>query len=360
MAATATTTLTGTIQKYFEKKWMDQPQEDFRSPLANSELLDEGVLPKHAGQYAEFRKFDHMDPETDGTDDSPKTYAENTEPSSALSVSTSVIQIPLELIRGYVDLGNVQLATDPIDLMAKYKDEMFLYVKRMAHRICNGHLVKGLSRVMSSSAIPPATTYLPVGFDCVYAGGVLQFEDLTAESVYTLATFKRARLLLANVNVPRYPDGYYRAVIDEAIQAQLLEDPEYKDAVKRHQDMYQKAHVKGEVAMIEGFKFVLQDDPYRCNLPAASGALTTRVNEGGVHVAHVFGPHGAGYVPFGGAKTLQRTKMKPQFKVQDISLTGTNVTVGFTLPYQACVFDARRGLNIAGTTRYDESIDDLP
>jgi N4-gp56 family major capsid protein len=377
MAAQLTTTLTGTIQKYFEKAWMDQPQEDFRSPLANDKHLDTATIPTNNGQYCEMRKFAHLTPTTQAAvlltsgDDSPITYAENSEPASGLTSSTTVIQVPFELIRGYVDLGNVQTATDPIDLMRKFKDEMILYVRRMSHQITNGHFVKGIgisgTAGFMSASIPPASTYLPSGFKCMYAGGLAGFASMTADSVFTMADFKRATSAFGNANVPAYKDGYFAAFIDSAIRDQLLEDPEFKDAVKRHQDLWQKTAVDGQIAVIHGCRFILQDDPYRCNLPGIGGALlysgsalvTGRRNTGAVHVAHVLAPHAAAYVDFGGKGSIQRRTLSPTFKVQDISLTGTNTTVGFTVSFQASPIDRRRGINICGTTRFETSIDDL-
>jgi len=360
MALTDTTTLLGTIQKYFETAWMDQPMESFRTPLCNSDKLQTASIPKNNGQYAEMRKFDHFTVEVESaTDDSPKTYAENSEPTSPVSTSTTLIQIPFELFRDYIEVGAVQAATDPINLMKKYKALFFESVRRKCHQLTNGHMVKGVDRVMQSSAIPPAATYLPQGFKTLFAGGVESYENLGADDVFTMRDLKRARSRLANAYVPRFPDGTYCCVIDEAVKDQLLDDVEFKDAVKRHEAMYEQTAGKGVLARHEGMSFMLQDDSYRCKLSSQSGSLTTRQNSGSVHLIHIFGPDAAGYVPFGGAKTLQRTKMKPAFKVQDISKTGTGPTIGYTLPFQAAVIDRRRGLNIAGTTRYDEPIDDV-
>jgi len=357
MALQDTSTVSGTIQKYFEKSWMDRPQEDFKTPLANSKFLESATIPMHSGQYAEFRKFDHFTVETD-TDDSPKTYKENTEPSSPVTQSASLVQVSFEMLADYVEIGNIAAASDPIDLIKKAKDGFYLLVRRKMHQVTNGHFVKGVVRVLNASdAIPPATTYLPQGFRVLYCGGVTSFNDLTPDNVFTMAVLKRARSLLANANVPRFANGRYACFIDEAVKDQLLEDPEFKDAVKRHEDKYQKAHVNGEIADHEGMTFVLQDDGYRCHLPDASGALTTRANSGNVHVAHVIGRNAAGYVDFGD-KNVRRT-LKPTFKVQDTSYTGTGPSIGWRIAFQGCVIDRKRGLNIAGTTRFDETVEDI-
>ena len=88
MALTSLTTYSGSIQQYFETSWMDQPQEDFKTILANSSLLQKATIPAHKGQYAEFRKFTHFSVEAaSASDATPKTYTENVEPSSPVSNS---------------------------------------------------------------------------------------------------------------------------------------------------------------------------------------------------------------------------------------------------------------------------------
>jgi len=366
MAATSTGTLAGTIQKYFEKSWMERPEEEFRTPLANLDVADDATIPANRGQYAEFRKFDHMTPEVAAADDdSPKTYAEPAEPTDPLALNATIFQVCFELIRGFVDLGSVQTATDPIDLMRKNKDEMYLYIRRMMHQIANGHLVQGISRVLNSSGIPPASTYLPGGFRTLFVGGG-GYEQLTADSVFSLDVFGEAKMLLANANIPKFPmagtGGVYKCFIDEAICKQLLMDRDFREVVLQHRDLTKKVMEAGELVVWDGVQYIIQDDPYRTLLAAEGGTFTKRRNGGKVHVAHMFGPHAVGYTNFGGSSTegaLRRTAMKPTFKVQDISKTGTNTTVGFTVPFQFCVMDEDRGINIAGTSRYDRSIKDL-
>ncbi len=360
MAATTTSTLAGTIQKYFEDSWMEMPEEELRLPLANNADFEVASIPANGGQYAEFRKFGKLTVEAaSATDDTPKTYAENTEPSAPVALSSEIIQVPFELLRDYVDLGNVTLATDPTDLMRKNKDALTLLIRRKQHQLANSHMVKQLTRVLNSSDIPAAATYLPAGFKCIYTGGAQVFNDVTADHLFTVNVFKKARTLLANAQVPRMKNGRYLAIVDEAIVAQLLEDSVFRDIVKRHQDTTQKSFGTGSMLDWEGMTWLVQDDPYRCNLAAAGGALANRKNTGKVRVAHVLGKGAFGYVDAGKAGSIQRRTLRPTFKVQDISLTGTNVTVGYTMAFQACVLDDTRGLNIAGCSQFDESVADL-
>jgi len=362
MALTTISSLTGTIQKYFEQAWMDLPQTEFRTPLANSTILEKATLPKNSGTYAEFRIFDHFTVPTltsvDGSGgDTPKTYSENAEPSTPLALSASVFQVSFEMLAGYFEIGNIHAATDPVDIVAKTKEEMALFIRRMTHMLTNDRFVRAITaNVLNSSQSP---TPLPAPFKTIFANGVGSFGGLQADSFFTSLDFKRARMLLRNANVPGVFGDKYAAFVEEAILAQLQEDPTFKDQIKRHEDMLQKTMADGGYVDWEGMRFLLQDDGYRANLPAASGALTTRANGGAVHVAHILGKYSAGYVDFGGANTVQRRSLMPKWHVVDTSKTGTGPSVGFRMPYQAAVMDSLRGVNLAGTSAFDESIADI-
>jgi N4-gp56 family major capsid protein len=369
MAFPVLSDITGSVQKYFEDSWMDRPQEDFRTPLANSNLLEKAVIPKNSGQYAEFRKFSHFTPETESGNDSPKTYAEssteaNNEPTTGVSLTASIFRVGLEVICHWSQLANLVTDTDPTDLVAKTKDEFFIMVRRILHRLTNDRAVRTVNYNALSSTLGTIMTSaaMPQAFKTIYAGGANSFGDLTEDSVITMADLKRARSLLRNRRVPgmKGMGTNYACILSEASKDQLLEDPTFRDIVKRHEDWAQKTAGIGDLlASWEGLDFYLQDDDYRANLPAAGGALTTREDDGKVLVAHILGKGAMGYVDFGSGGSVARRTLRPSFKVQDISKTGTGITVGWRMYYQACVTDRVRGLNLAHTSRFTEDIDDI-
>jgi len=362
MALTTISTVTATIQKFYEDSWMDLPQRFFMTPLANSGVLEVATIPKHAGQYAEFRTFDHLDVETNGTDDSPMTYGENAEPSAPLVLSATNKQVAFEMVSDYMEIGNVADATDPTGLIKKGKDEMFTMIPRKIHQLTNDRCVKPIVATVLNASVSP--TPLPAPFKTIYGSSVNNFGALTPESVHTMADYKKARSLLRNLQVPGAFGELYAAFINEAIKDQLMEDSGFADYVKRHEDLGKKALVMGHLMDYKGMRWIMQDDAYRCALPAAAGALTTRLNTGNVHVAHVMGKGAMGYVDFGGNAAskdggVMRRTLRPKFKIQDISKTGTGPSVGYRMPYQACVLNRSRGVNIAGTTQFGQSIDDI-
>lgn len=363
MASLTIADVSGTIQKYFEKSWMDQDQNEYRTPLANSNVLEVATIPKNSGQYGEFRIFDHLTVEpASASDDTPKTYSENAEPATALALSGTIYQVSFEMLADWMDIGNVAASTDPIDLIKKAKEEFMILLKRKCHRLTNSRFVKAITANVLNSTLTP--TPLPAPFKTIFAQGVKSFGDIKATSYFTGDDFKRARMLLRNWNVPGVYGGMtdtrlYAAFVEESILAQLEEDEKFRDAVKRHEDLLQKSVVQGGYVDWEGMRFTLQDDGYRCNLPAQGGVLTTRKDTGKVAVAHVLGKGAAGYIDFGGSGSVSRSRLMPAFKVQDLSKTGTGPTIGWRCPYQACVLNNNRGVNIAGCSDYMETVADI-
>jgi len=357
MALTGIDTVNGTIQDFFEKSWMDLPQKTFLTPLANSSLLEKAVIPKGRGQTAKFRRFAHFTVETNGTDSSPKTYKENSEPSSPLVLSASEFEVPFTMLADYVEIGNVADSTDPTGLMMKAKEEFALLIRRKIHQMTNDRCVKDITETLSESDTSLVTT-LPDPFPTIYAGSVDDFANLAADSYFTMEDFKRARSALENDNVPyAYPgDDLYACIVTQSIIDQLTADPDFRDMWKRHSMLAKKAG-NGVLFDYEGMRWIKQNDSYRCKLPDAGGALTTRANTGMVFVAHVLGKGAMGYVDLADKK-LRRT-LRPTFKVLDTSKTGTGPSVGWRMAYQACVMDSDRGLNVAGTTSYYKAVSDL-
>ncbi|OQC18343.1 MAG: hypothetical protein BWX70_03534 [Verrucomicrobia bacterium ADurb.Bin070] len=110
----------------------------------------------------------------------------------------------------------------------------------------------------------------------------------------------------------------------------------------------------GDMIDYGGVAFVRQDDPYRCNLPDAGGAVQTRCNTGKVRVAHLFGVNAFGYLDLGEAGSSTRRTLAPTFKCQDITITGTLLTCAVRMGFQAMVVERNFGLNLAYTSAFDE------
>jgi len=352
MAADNTTSLTGCIQVYFEKAWMKLPERSFMTPLANSDLGTPAGIPKNGGQFVEMRKFGKFDvPTVSASDDAPKYYAEGAEPTSGETLSADIINIPLAELADYISMGNLLTATDPVDTMEVAMEKLREMIKRWVHQHVNQSFV---NQIADTNSFASGGT-LPSAFNTIYCGGKQSFAELKVGDLHRMSTWTEARSRMENDGVPKPYGDFYAGVISNAIKNQLIaDDPDFNDVVKRHSEMIQKTLVKGMIGDYSGIRWILQDDEYRAALPSVGGLLATRNNSGRVHVGHLLGKGSFAYVDLASAKR----RLMPKFKVQDISTTGIETTVGFRIPFKTAVMDNDFGVNIAGTSKFYKGVND--
>lgn len=346
-ADNVTSTMQGSVQKYYNAKMMNLPSRTFDTPLANSDSGLVATIPKHQGQFAEFRIIDRFSPTpTSATDSTPITYDQSTEPTTGIGINARVIQVPLDEISDRISLGHFLTMTDPIDLVAMTFDQFVVLIRRYVHRLTNSAFVKAPSDKNSfatgSLAAPFKTIYAGVGLET--GGG--SFSDLTQASYFTMQDFINARSLLENGGVPRVK-GAYDATISDAIANQLMDDPGFRDVIKRHGSLTSSVFEQGKLPMYAGMRWKVQDDEYRTQLPESGGLIGNRSDTGRVHFAHVTGMESYGYVDLAG-----KQRLSPKLKVQDITTTGINTTIGFRIPTKSSVINTDFGVNIAGTSKY--------
>ncbi len=352
-------TVSGNIQKYFTDKWMDLEQGGYDTPLANSELLETATIPKNKGQYAEFRRFDEFSIEAQSaTDATPKTYTETDEPTSALNLTATIFQVPFQMFADYVQIGNIADCTDPTGLVKKAYENFRTLVRRKVHMFVNSRCVKQITDNLREDGSTLATT-LPDPFKNIFAGGVEIYEDMKADNYITMDDIRRGVSILRSTPgfIP-IMDDMVACILPQALIDQLKVDKEFREVVRYHSSMVNKVMVKGHIADWEGVRFIREDDPYRCKLDSEGGTLAGRTTTGRLYAAHLLGKGAMGYVDLGDPKV--RRKLNPNFKVQDISVTGVGPTIGYRMAIQACVLNTERGLNVFGCSKYGTAIADLP
>lgn len=353
--------LEGAIQKWIDKNMMDLKQEDYMTPLANPSDGVVGTLPEHSGQSIEFRYFDHftVTPES-ATDDSPKQWTPSEEPTTGQSLTATSKILPIAELVDSIGLQKFLLKTDPIDILNKTKIQLRTLIRRMVHQHTNSALVQG--QVAVTSAVTDGHTdlntsvgaNLPGGFNAIYAGGVDNFSDLTETSYYTMEFLSQGRTRLENSGIQTFPDGTYHCVLEHSVKEQLAQDDAgFRDIVKRHESTAKDVFHMAKLPAFNGITFILQHDGYRCNTPASGGTLAARQNGGRVQVSHLYGPQSYGYIALGG-----KNPTKPTFRVTDFTLTGIKMDIAFRIPVRSTVFNANRGLNLAGTTNYYKTVAD--
>ena len=88
---------------------------------------------------------------------------------------------------------------------------------------------------------------------------------------------------------------------------------------------------KGQLADYAGMHWIVDDEPWTLE---HGGNGVTLAPDGGVHVAQVFGRDAFGVMRLGG-----KDAVRPTFKMQDISVTGNKITLGYMIPSQQLVLN---------------------
>ena len=345
--------IAGAIQKYINAEFMNLPKEDYDTPLANTTDAIVGTIPMNKGQAVEFRYFENLTPETNGTDDDVKIYTPDEEGTTGQSMSAVTKILPLGHLSDALKISNFALQTDPIKLGEEIKDQIMTLVRRLLHRGTNSSLVKGISALTDNNDGPPyGFGSLPGALPNYYAGGVSNFSDIDLSSNVTMDDFTQVRSALENDGIQTFGDGTYHAVIEHQVKNQLMkDDPNFRDIVKRHEAMAKDVFVMAKLPAYNGYTWRLQTEGYRTLTSDVGGALTTRKNNGRVTFSHVYGPSCYGYTGLGG-----KNFARPVLKTQDITVTGTHTTFGFRIPFRSGAINPKRGANIVGTTEFYKTI----
>lgn len=351
-------TLKGTIQGYFDRAFSEVAQKDYETPLANGDFGYRAKLAKNAGTFAQFRVLGELPLATQAESDSPQLYAADAEPAAAMAFSDEVFQVSVQDLVGYIALRPRLIEQDPIVNLELTKKKLVRWARRMTHTVVNDRFVVALGVAVTNLS----NTYVaaPKPLRTLYAGGVAGFAALKDDSFLTLVDILRGAAMLRNANVPLINDRPVCVIDSPGMQQLALGDGKLADAIKRVEDKSQRIFGSGSEVDYAGVLFRVQSDGYRCNLPSAGGALATRKNTGKVRVCHLIGENCFGYLDLGEAGSEQRKLLAPSFKVQDITVTGNNITVALRFPMQAMVMQRDNGLNLAYTSAFDEKPEDLP
>ncbi len=330
---------------------MSLPTRSFDTPLANNTVGVEAIIPDNHGQSIEFRKFAEFDP--------PDEFDQKSEPASDQLLQAVVVEVPVKELVDKTSLGNLLMRTDYVNLMEESFEKFVKALGRGIHRNVNNRLVNGLT---DTGLFEGTGDFSALGLRTFFVGELTSFGQLVEDSYYRMADFELAALRLANDGVPpAFDDDTYLAVVSHSIIQQLrADDPDFREVVSHSDD--QNDGILGEAKLMKygHLTFMKQHDAYRANLPTAGGALATRAlltERGRVEVCHILGRGAYAYVDLASSRK-ERVNAMPKFKVQDITVTGNNTTLGYRVPFRSVVIDRDYGINLAGTTKFWKGVAD--
>lgn len=338
------------VQKWLLDSWLERQEYD--CGLASNEYADKLTLPERGGQYLEVSRK--------GQPRRPQTLQHSnptSDPASGQTLSEEKLTVPIEFIQDWVGIGLVAGLTSRHDLETWAKEDLPIAAKRRFHELTQNALkvgrmtpvvyaADGTTNIPFDSAAQATVTMHGVSFTFLqahhsFAGGKGAFAALTPSDRVTLEDFDREAARLAAKGAPKIK-GRYIAYISDAMKRELMKDANYRAAVLAWNG---KGIAANEIVDFGGWHFLEDDYPFT----EAFANPNVRATYGQVHTAFCFGGHAFAYLRLGG-----KSPLKPTFKVQDTTITGVLKTIGYTIPFQACVSNANWCGTIAGpVSHYD-------
>ena len=362
-----TMSLSGLVQAFMQEDWMKRKKEDFLTPVMDGRVVVPMTIDKNSGTHAVARYFDSLGiVSCANDDDAPKVYLpdEDVPDAEIQALTATTFESPLCCIRGAVSLGNVAAKVDKVSLFTEASDAIRVHALNTGEKYSLVAFVRGMnvkrsivgSEVLGNKA--PSLTIAPP-FSTLYCGGAANFDGIYNTSFHTLAYYEKAANILGNRRVAKVFDGkFYAGFISTAIKAILMRDPEFLDAVKRHESMIKDVKIQGHLCDWGNIRFIETSWPYATEVGAAATtageyAAPKAKDSGNVHYASVLGANAAAAMNLGG-ETVKGIKVK----VQDTTVAGTKTTMGYTLPFQSGPMHPDRGINICGAI--DKTLVEVP
>ena len=325
------------VKEYLEKQFL--ARRDYDTALVNAKSAMRQTLPSGEGQYVEWtRKGRFRLPEkVDLTN-------ETADPASGALMAVEKVKYPIEFIHEYIPVGTIASMTSWIDLKNWAKDDLPTALTRRMHRLAQNAFAVGRYRpgkydaagaesvafdttVEATSISMYGLTFTFASAPKYYANSRPTFNALQASDRAQMDDFKRIRTKLRLAGAIDF-GGKLMAYISESMQQDLMDDCEYFEAAIRSFVAGTKSLVNGHIADYAGFHWVIDDEAYTEDWNTEE----TRATEGAIHSAFICGKDAWGYIGLG-----KDSRFKPRFKVQDITKTGGEHTIGYTVPFQVGV-----------------------
>jgi len=322
------------VEKYLSEKFMER--QDFGTVLANSDKAQEFKLPEKKGQYVEMmRKGRFRMPQN------VNLATPSADPLSGAKMALEKLRVPLEAVHEYIALDSIAMWTSIVDLVEWAEEDLMVALRRRFHQLTQNAFVAGrmtpgvwgadgvASTAFDASAAATLSAHgLSFTFDPAprfYPGGKSAFNLIGPVDRASWSDLEAMRTRMANSGAPK-TEGCYDVTLSDAMANDLGKDDKYFQAMVAA--FKGEGLKKGEIAQYKGMRFSIDDEPFALGY----GDSVARVEGGPIHAAFMYARKAFAYLNHGG-----KNRMKPTFKVQDISKTGTEKTIGYMVPFQAAI-----------------------
>lgn len=246
-----------------------------------------------------------------------ETVLEGVEPVSPIAANVDEVIGQLQIISSVI---NIPKEGDILRIDSLIKNSYKLF-ERQSERTCNSllrqYIASGSTVIGGSASFSPATT--------MYANGKPAFINLTAGDQLRAADIQRAVGYLRQQGCPL--DGPADCVLNPWNESDLIaEDTAYQQLIK---NVDPKVFKEGQVQYWAGANITREAEPFRESLAGTEGVYD---RTGSVITTYVMGPQSVAIT-----QLMGKTGMKPNFKVQDITATGSNMTIGYRFYFSGAV-----------------------
>lgn len=333
------------VREYLDKTWLERV--NFESPLANTAWGMVKGIPNNEGQYITMSRKNHLRrPETMAT-----PGGRGSDPASGALLGTEKVVVPIEFIHEYLPIGTVANMTSWADLEEWAEEDMPIALKRRAHELVQNAFISGRktpgvydssgdqTTVFDQAAQATVTLYgLSFTFQAAphfYAGGHDTWALLAAGSGKTaMSDLDDIALGLKLAGAPTI-NGKLICSLSASMMTDMLSDAGLPEIVKKSIEGGSKVLIDGVERKFLGsfgnLHYVEDPEPFTED---PGGTESYRAEWGSIHSAMIFGAKSFGFFPLG---KKQSKKWKPQFKVQDITKTGYEKTIGYLTPFQTAI-----------------------
>lgn len=320
MASTAnlTTDLPDLLQQYFERRALKERM--FNNGLLKDAKRSE--IPKFFDKHANFHKWAKFA--------LPEDVSETGEPSL---IAASVTEVTASLIEyaSAISIPNFAEAQFLDSLMKEAYPKFAEQAERGANARLRAAIAAGSEATIGVGS-GASFSALPV----IYANGKNSFANLEAGDRISNKDIQNAVSRLEQLGAPKFPGGYYKCLLNPwAKQDLMANDADFRNLIRVGALDILK---KNEMGMWAGAMIGQEDEPFRETL---GGTENTYVRTGGVNSVYVYGPE-----CFGVTQLMGKTGVRPRYKVQDITVTGSVTTIGYRIPFAAIVLDPTFGVVI--------------
>lgn len=316
-----------------------QERRDYDCVLADSRYAQEFRLADKSGQYLKTTQKGRL-----RMPQNLQNSAQTSDPASGAVLNVVQRKYPMEYLQEYLPIATTAEWTSWIDLEAWAKEDLPIALKRRLHQLAQNAFKVGRYQPGKWSSTPTVAT---TAFDTTaeatptingvsftfnaapayFVGRKTAFSQLSANDRHSMADYQRIRVAIMNAG-GRTIDGNLIVVASHAVADDLMEDDRYFAAT---------VHAwggnglrEGRLMEYKGIYWVMDDEPFTENWDAAG----VRATSGPVHTSVIFGKSAFARLKLGG-----KSAFKPKFKIQDVSKTGVEWTIGYMVPMQHAVSD---------------------